>query len=368
MKKINILLVGFNLDGAMGDNYYQLSKSLIKFKEHNWFGLSKRDKRINIKNANFKEVLLVDYNKRNIISLFKNIFKINKFIKSNKIDIIFLITPNLIFNVFISIAFKKKKIIYFLHDPTPHSGEKFLRRYTLNMQNKIVTSLSQIIVVASYSQMKEIRNSNILNLNKKRIETIELGLLNNLVFSELNKKNTDIVEDIDVLFFGRIEHYKGLDILADALEFLETQKKKVKCYIVGKGKIIDFIKSSQIDLFEINNTYVEDYELASLIKRAKIVVFPYKNATGTQTVQTVYFYQKPVIASNTGSFSDYIIDGETGILFEKNDYKELAKSIDYLLENEKTRRIMGSNGKNLLSERFNMDIVAKKYIRLFEEN
>ncbi|MGG3271378.1 glycosyltransferase family 4 protein [Priestia aryabhattai] len=361
---MNVLLVGFNLDGAMGDNYYQLCNNMVVDKNYNWFGLSQKNKRLKIDEIDFKDVLILEYNKKNLFSIVHEIKKIKNFIKEKNIESVFFLTPNLVFNIAISLILKGKKMFYFLHDPIPHSGEKILRRLVINLQNKIVSHLSNTVVVASDTISSSIKRNNILGLRNKKIEVIELGLLDNLAFKQLTQEKSE--EEIDILFFGRIEHYKGLDVLAQALRYSESLGNNYTCQIVGKGSLNEFIKDKDLSLFNINNEYVSDYELASFIKKSKIVVFPYKNATGTQTIQAVYYYGKPVIVTNVGCFSDYVVNGVTGFIVDNGNYKELANKIDFLIKDYDIRHKMGANAQSVTKARFSMNMIAKKYIKLLK--
>lgn len=85
-------------------------------------------------------------------------------------------------------------------------------------------------------------------------------------------------EDV-VLFFGRIEPYKGL------LNFVRLglrMKGKAKFVIAGSGAIesstLQTINANP-DIFELHNRFIEDAEMLQLLDRSKVALLPYESAT-----------------------------------------------------------------------------------------
>lgn len=358
---MNVLIVGMNLDGAMGDNFKFIVDKMHQYKKKNinLFVLSK-------KKSNFKIVvenqLIVEY-KRNILSVFKELYHINKYIIENDINEILILTPNLIYNIFITLKFRRKKILYYLHDPKPHTGESFLRRNLLKFQNKVCSKFASKVIVASEFIKNDIIDNGILGIPEGKLEVIYLGLLENLLFDDIDVSN----KKRDILFFGRIEDYKGIDVLVKSIQYLHDNNYHINCTIVGKGNIEKYIEKKDTHLFEINNTYVSDRELAAIIGESKIVVFPYHNATGSQTVQISYYYEANLIASKVGCFNDYVIHGYSGYLFEPGNYIELADKIKSLLEDREQQASFSTNAKKMLNHKFDSVKIINQYYALLEE-
>lgn len=143
--------------------------------------------------------------------------------------------------------------------------------------------------------------------------------------------------------------------------------KNVKFVIAGKGNMtqifgMDCLPSN----FEHLNRYIPDEELAGLIRHSKIIVLPYRDATGTQVIQSVFFYEKPVIVTNVGCFPEYVEDGVDGIVVPALDVVALQQALEKLLENTELRNTMGRNGFKKLSVKFSNDRITKEYISIFK--
>jgi len=78
--------------------------------------------------------------------------------------------------------------------------------------------------------------------------------------------------------------------------------------------------------------------------------------------------KKPVIATNVGGNPEMMIDGKTGFLVEKGNHNDIIKKISLLLNNKKMSQEMGISGRNFIEETYSWDVIAKKFICIFEAN
>lgn len=137
---------------------------------------------------------------------------------------------------------------------------------------------------------------------------------------------------VELLFYGFIRPYKGLDILLEAMSGLDDLD--VRLSVVGEpwgketvGWDRRIHEQGIEDVVEYVPRYVSEEESAEYFARADAVVLPYRSATGTGVVAAAYHYRKPVIASSVGGLRDVVIDGETGILFEPATAERLRAAI-----------------------------------------
>lgn len=137
---------------------------------------------------------------------------------------------------------------------------------------------------------------------------------------------------LELLFYGFIRPYKGLDVLLVAMAGLGDVD--VHLSIVGEpwGKNeVDWQRRIQEagigERVEFVPHYASDEETARYFARADAVVLPYRSATGTGVVATAYHYRKPVIASCVGGLRDVVAEGKTGLLIPPDDPQALAAAI-----------------------------------------
>jgi glycosyltransferase involved in cell wall biosynthesis len=161
------------------------------------------------------------------------------------------------------------------------------------------------------------------------------------VYDILNRyKVHDNIYGNYILFFGRIESYKGVDLLIDAFFKSNLLSKGVKLVIAGKGRIVHD-KSALPQNVVLINRFIENEELANLIFHCKYVVLPYLSATQSGCVMSAYAFNKPVLATDVGDFSLTIENCSTGLICKANDEFSLCNALNTL--NEMNLNDMQSN-------------------------
>lgn len=141
-------------------------------------------------------------------------------------------------------------------------------------------------------------------------------------------------EDINLLFFGLIREYKGLDILLDAISDKRLRDYPIKLMVAGEfyeksQPYFDKIKSLGIeDKVRIEERFIPDNEVKTYFSSTDLVVLPYKTATQSGVTQIGYHFSKPMLVTDVGGLSEIIKDRISGYVTQPN-----AKSIaDAILE------------------------------------
>ena len=68
----------------------------------------------------------------------------------------------------------------------------------------------------------------------------------------------------------------------------------------------------------------------------------------------------PVIASRVGGLSKIIDHGQNGILVEPGDQNDLAKAMEWVIDNTAECKIIGERARNKVVNEYHWDIVANK--------
>jgi len=189
------------------------------------------------------------------------------------------------------------------------------------------------------------------------------------------KKKFNIPEDKKIiLYLGRIHKIKGMDFLVRAYAHLIKEMNYKDAVLVIAGPDDGYLKEVQ----ELTNSLgVSKYVLFTgpLYGRDKleayvdseVYVLPSRYEIFGMTILEAYACGKPVVASKVGGLKDLVKDGETGLLFEVGDVKQLAGNIFNLLNDDNTTKKMGLKGKKLVRENFIIERIAKKIEKFYEE-
>jgi glycosyltransferase involved in cell wall biosynthesis len=301
---------------------------------------------------------------KNICSLisFKNV----RVIKQINPDIIHITTPlipPLAFCIFLFRIDKNYSIIYTKH-----------QIYALNHKSKIVVEnilkfFEKLIDIRlfiihtkedKYDLIKE------YGVSEKQSRIVPHGIY---TFFQGYKKITP-VENNTIIFFGRIDEYKGIEYLIEAVPLIVKKIPDVKIIIAGNGDFSHYqslIDTSGRSLFELHIEFVPDETVATLFQRSSVVILPYTQMSGMSGVLNIaYAFGKPVIVSNVGGLDEAVEHGKTGLLVPPKDPFALADAIIKLLSDSDLRRNM-ENCVKAKADELSWDRVAMKTMAVYQQ-
>ena len=93
----------------------------------------------------------------------------------------------------------------------------------------------------------------------------------------------------------------------------------------------------------IINRFIQNDELATLIRNSLFVVCPYRDATQSGVIMSSFSLSKPVIATNVGGLAEMVRDGINGIIIPPNSVKSLTQAIVALYQNHYLLNMMTEN-------------------------
>lgn len=136
---------------------------------------------------------------------------------------------------------------------------------------------------------------------------------------------------LELLFFGLVRPYKGLDVLIEVMGGLKDEDVFLTVageFWTDKDETLAHIDRLGLgEHIEVIGRYVSETEAANLIARADFVVLPYRSATASGVVPLAYRYDTPVIASRVGGLPEIVIDQESGVLVDPGSVDSLLDAI-----------------------------------------
>ena len=139
-----------------------------------------------------------------------------------------------------------------------------------------------------------------------------------------------------VLFVGRLEHYKGADVLLDAWAGVRARRPEARLILVGSGSAEEKLRRQAARLGNgvTFAGFIPDEEKRDLMRRARLLVQPsFKEGWGL-TVLEANACGTPVVATRVPGLCDSVHDGETGLLVPAGDSTALAQGILRLLDDD----------------------------------
>ena len=154
-----------------------------------------------------------------------------------------------------------------------------------------------------------------------------------------------------VLYVGRLSEEKGVVELAEAARGLPL-------VVVGDGPLRA--------LFPDAVGFVPPAELGPYYARASVVVVPSRREGYGMAAREAMAHGRAVVASAVGGLTDAIADGENGMLVPPRDPVRLRAALLRLLEDERLRTRLGSNGRALVLERLSAATFSGELVRAYE--
>lgn len=277
----------------------------------------------------------------------------NQILKNLKPDVVHLTGPHLWNPLLIGLIKRRGvSIIHTMHDLEPHSGTSL--RSMLRVWNKIVIRMSDHIVVHGEKYRDQLVNSGISPNKVTCLPLLHLFLSHNRM-QDLNDKLGEVRYDEKILFFGRIESYKGVSTLIDAfIQFSDECDNKrgtdFRLIIAGSGKVTGKQRAELADKIELINQHIEEDLAEDLFRNCSLVVLPYHDATQSAVIGAAYFFSKPVVVTDCGALPEYVRNGVTGLVVPPKDVNGLVEAFRRLLETGNILGSMGRQGRNWYDE------------------
>jgi glycosyltransferase involved in cell wall biosynthesis len=220
---------------------------------------------------------------------------------------------------------KHCKVISILHNVIPHEPRIFdapLTRYFLSGCSGNVTLCDEVSADLERIRPKSPNITLFHPVYAHFGERIPREEADDILGLEHGRKN--------LLFFGLIREYKGLDILLEAFGKLDSSYT----LIVAGEPYGSFVKYEEIinrspakDRIKLFTSYIKDSEVKNYFSAADLAVLPYRSATQSGISAISWHFEVPMVVTDVGGLKQAIGDSGTGLVAEKPDPDCVADEI-----------------------------------------
>jgi len=275
---------------------------------------------------------------------------------------------------------KRKKIPLVISDQgglTTHPNlknstlqKRILVQFQKPMINLIINQASKIIVANEYEKkiFQQFCHESKISIIKNGID---LDILNSNRIDFKSKHNINFEY---ILFLGRFDKIKGIDILIESINKIKSQldSLKIKFLFMGvdfgfESTMIKMIQDSNLEniIKIIKNPPRED--VISAYRECKFLVYPSRWELSPLTPLEGFAFKKTIISTTAHGIPSTITHNQNCILVEPDNPKQLSESILDLINDEEKCEKLGLSGYNLVLEQCNSKIMAKQTLALYEE-
>ncbi len=163
----------------------------------------------------------------------------------------------------------------------------------------------------------------------------------------------DSVRDIDVLYVGRLEKYKGIGSLISMARALPNRSFAV----VGEGGFMVDAKAQSNDLPNIRfYGQMPQARVAAMMRRSRSLVVPsqWEETFGLISAEAMAC-GTPVIASRIGGIPEVVADGVAGFVVDPADIAGFCQRIATLLDSDTVWQAHSIAGKRRVNEMFSQE-------------
>lgn len=208
-------------------------------------------------------------------------------------------------------------VVVTLHDPDPHPGNIFERLNAI--VRRPVLALTETVHLFSSRHLERARQM----ARRAQLVVTPHG---SLAGQFLRHRKCGVKREELVLFFGRIQQYKGIDVLLQAIPMLPATTRVA---IAGPGTLD--IRDRQLadalgERVELHNKFLDDTEVAVLMQRASVVALPYRHVTQSSVPAIAAAFGCRLVASALGNFVEEIPQ-LGGVVVKPGDPDALAAAL-----------------------------------------
>ena len=200
-----------------------------------------------------------------------------------------------------------------VHDPVPHPGDAEAAG-TTHLARRLLRRGAGLLFVHSEELREELRATGDA---RGPIEVVPHGVS--------APDPAPLPERPALLFFGRMSHYKGLDVLLDAMPVLWERDPELRLTVAGQGLVPDHPLLADPRV-ETRFEHIPEEDLTGLFAAATCLVLPYRQASQSGVGSLAREHGRAVVATQVGGLPE-LITPDWGRLVAPEDPAALAAAI-----------------------------------------
>jgi glycosyltransferase involved in cell wall biosynthesis len=231
--------------------------------------------------------------------------------------------------LFVAAARRPRHYAVTLHDPSVHPGDQHPSRVFFALERAMFTGAG-VTFTHGQALVEETRKHKPWLRGPIEIVPHGVDVL----------RPAPLPETPTLLFFGRISHYKGLDVLLDAMPQLWEAAPTTRLVIAGYGQMpeSEVLADGRV---EVHNEHVPESTVPGLYNGATAVVLPYRQASQSGVGSLAKSYGRASIVTDEGGLPELVADG-SGIVVPSEDVGALANALIEVITEPGRAEAMGA--------------------------
>jgi glycosyltransferase involved in cell wall biosynthesis len=171
-----------------------------------------------------------------------------------------------------------------------------------------------------------------------------------------------------IVFLGQLGERKGVPDLLAAFQSPRLLSKPWTATIAGDGAVEEYraaVAKAGLDARVTLPGWVDSCAANDLLRRADIFVLPSHFEAMPIAILEALAHGVAVVATPVGAIPEFLTDGENAILVPPGDSNRLADAIARLIDDANQRRRLGTAGREIFRDRFDIRVAAERVLALY---
>jgi glycosyltransferase involved in cell wall biosynthesis len=223
--------------------------------------------------------------------------------------------------------------------------------------------------VIAHSEHGAARLRDQVGLDPARIRVIPHGAFDYLTHLPVEKPLPPELEGAEgpvVLFFGLLRPYKGLDTLLEAFRRVEG----AELWIVGNPRMdlahLRGLAAEAPGRVRFLTRFIGDSEIPSILRRADLLVLPYRDAEQSGVLYAGLAFGKPMVLSAVGGFPEVAATGAAQLV-PPEDREALTEALIALTSDGAARDRLAAAARAAAAGPYSWESAAAQTLDLYRE-
>jgi len=208
------------------------------------------------------------------------------------------------------------------------------------------------------------------NLPKEKVHLVERLYLG--INLDVFRPDPEIVKEWDVIFMGRLEPMKSVDLFPEMVSILSKELPDLRVVMTGEGslkeQIFDEFEEKDVRKFVEYLGVVETSKVPELINKSRVFIYPSRREPFGLSIVEAMACGVPIVTTNVYGPKEIVTHGHDGMAISPDNVLELAETIKTLLIDEALRKRLSKNARKMVENRFDIKTHALSLIAMYKDS
>ena len=167
---------------------------------------------------------------------------------------------------------------------------------------------------------------------------------------------------------GNLRHQKGYPYLIEVVKEIAAVNPEARFLFVGKGVMEEELKGRcrelGIDEYVIFAGYRDD--IKAVYAASDVALLPSLYEGLPISLIEAMAMKLPVVSTKVSGIPELVVDGETGLLINPADSRQIVEAVREILRSAELRKAMGEAGRKRVVEKFSLPRMRDELIGFYE--